>query len=101
MKFKNKKRIDGGHLIATVAVILCLVAKVDGKTIPIEINQFRNSHLGIKPLNYTMGTETDKSNRLEKERLEKELKEAKENPYYSEKYGIRINVVGYITMVFA
>ena len=55
-KFRDKKRKDPGHLISTSMVPLFLIAKVNGKIIPIDINQFRNSHLGIKPLNYTVCT---------------------------------------------
>ena len=80
-------------------VPLCLVAKVDGKIIPIEINQFRNSNLGIIPLKYVCEKENDKSNFLEKERLEKEIEEAQKTPYFSEENDISINIVGYITMV--
>ena len=48
---------DDGHLVSSAMVVLALVAYVtdkDGtqKCIPVTLNPFRNSHFGIKPLNY-------------------------------------------------
>ena len=55
-KKKRKKKDPNipsdGHLVSSCLVVLALVGYVNGKCIPININQFRNSHLGIKPLKY-------------------------------------------------
>ena len=51
-KDKNDDEPKDGHLVSSCLVVLAVLAYVDGKCIPIAINQFRNSHLGIKALRY-------------------------------------------------
>ena len=86
--------------MATALVPLCLVAKLkDGRLIPVDVNQFRNSYLGVKALRLNFDKETDASNRIEKQRLDNEIKEAEENPYHSDKLNIDIHIVAFITMV--
>ena len=82
-------------------VPLCLVAKVGDKLIPVDINQFRNSPLGIKPLKYNICVENDASNKLEKIRVEKEIEEAKANPfhYVGKKITADITIISFLTMV--
>ena len=51
-KKEEEKEPKDGHLVSSCLVVLAVLAYVDGKCIPITINQFRNSHLGIKALRY-------------------------------------------------
>ena len=45
--------------MATALVPLCLVAKLkDGRLIPVDVNQFRNSYLGVKALRLNFDKET-------------------------------------------
>ena len=60
-KQKKKKKKDDeepkdGHLVSSCLVVLALVGYVNGKCIPVAINPFRNSHLGIKALRYKVGS---------------------------------------------
>ena len=112
-KAKKKKKKDknddeedepkDGHLVSSCLVVLAVVGYVDGKCIPIAINPFRNSHLGIKPLRNKFEFENDETNKQEGERLQDEMKYAAENPYIFESKNLNIQIKieyqGFVTMV--
>ena len=79
---------------------ICLVAKLkNGTVIPVDVNQFRNSNLGVKPLRYNCDIENDATNKAEKIRLEAEIKYAEEHPYHSDALNIDIKIITYLTLV--
>ena len=79
---------------------IALVAKLkNGAIIPVEINQFRNSNLGIKPIKYNCDVENDATNLAEKIRFEKDIKYAEENPYHSNELNIDVKIITHLTMV--
>ena len=52
-KKKDTEVPDDGHLVSCCLVVLGLFGYLpNGKCIPVTINQFRNSHLGVIPLSY-------------------------------------------------
>ena len=52
-KKKNPDEADDGHLVSSCLVVLAIVGYLpDGTCIPVFVNPFRNSYLGIKPLKY-------------------------------------------------
>ena len=56
-KKKDTEVPDDGHLVSCCLVVLGLFGYLpNGKCIPVTINQFRNSHLGIIPLSYQVGS---------------------------------------------
>ena len=79
---------------------IALVAKLkNGTIIPVDVNQFRNSNLGIKPIKYNCDIENDATNKAEKIWFENEIKYAEENPYHSDALNIDIKIITYLTMV--
>ena len=55
-KKKNPEEPDDGHLVSSCLVVLAIVGYLpDGTCIPVFVNPFRNSYLGIKPLKYKVG----------------------------------------------
>ena len=56
-KKKDTEEPDDRHLVSCCLVVLGLFGYLpNGKCIPVTINQFRNSHLGIIPLSYQVGS---------------------------------------------
>ena len=79
---------------------IALVAKLkNGNIIPVDVNQFRNSNLGIKPIRYNCDIENDATNLAEKIRFEKDIKHAEENPYHSDTLNIDVKIITHLTMV--
>ena len=81
---------------------MALIATVDDKIVAVFPNQFRNSHLGVKPLRDCFENETDASNKAEVNRLLKEMDDAKNTPFvFKTLNGLEIAVVfeGYMTMI--
>ena len=86
--------------MATCIVPIALVAKLkNGNIIPVEINQFRNSNLGIKPIKYNCDIENDATNKAEKIWFENQIKYAEENPYHSDILNIDVKLITHLTMV--
>ena len=71
----------------------------NGDIIPVDVNQFRNSNLGIKPVKYNCDQENDRTNRAEKIWFEEQIKYAKENPYHSDSLNIDVKIITHLTMV--
>ena len=99
------------HLVTTCCVVLTLVAIVEDpnypngeRIIPIYVNNFRNSHLGIKPLTLEFKVETDETNKDDGLKLQDAKKNAEENPYVFESKNlntlVKIEYQGFITMVY-
>ena len=73
------------------------------RVIPIYVNNFMNSHLGIKPIKLEFKVETDETNKQDGEDLQAQKKYAEENPYVFESKNlntqIKVENQGFITMV--
>ena len=79
---------------------IALVAKLkSGKKIPVFINQFRNSNLGIKPVRYNCDLENDATNKAEHIRFENDIKYAEDHPYHSDALNINVKIITHLTMV--
>ena len=100
--FKDKKKTDNGKVVVSCLVVLSLVAKVGDRIIPIFINQYKNSRLGVKPIRFWMGVETAKNNLEECNSMKRQMDYAEQNPYQNKLDPLMppISKVGFLTMVY-
>ena len=58
----------------------------NGAKVPIYVNEARNSEKSIRPLLMVFQKETNDTNKIEGDRLQREMDDLKANPYFPTKF---------------